>query len=102
LPVWNIRHWREPRFFKELVVVRARLDDRGSVVDVDALSGEEALVSACLSNARKWRFKSNSKSAVVIVYNFRIVKNTSVSGCKHFAVQPPNLATITACAPEIQ
>jgi TonB family protein len=85
-----------------VVVVRAKLDDKGRVVEATASSGAEALIPACLNNAKKWRFKPNSKSAVIIVYNFRITQEVSKSGCSHFTVEPPNFATITACAPEIQ
>jgi len=50
-----------------IVVVRATLDDKGSVVDATAISGSETLIPACIENAKKWRFMPNSKKAVVIV-----------------------------------
>jgi outer membrane biosynthesis protein TonB len=85
-----------------VVVVRAKLDDRGAVIDPVALSGPEALIPACLENARKWRFKANVRKAVIIVYNFRIVSALSKSECSRFEVEAPNFATITAPAPNIQ
>jgi TonB family protein len=85
-----------------VVVVRAKLDEKGEVVAVTALSGADAFVPACLDNAKKWRFKPNSKKEVIIVYNFRITTSKSKPGCSRFRVNPPNFATITACAPEIQ
>jgi hypothetical protein len=85
-----------------IVVVRATLDDKGNVIETKALSGAEALIPACLGNARKWHFKPNPKKTVVIVYNFRVDATSSKPGCHHFAEEPPNFATITTCAPEIQ
>jgi len=84
-----------------IVVVRATLDDKGSVVDATAISGSETLIPACIENAKKWRFMPNSKKAVVIVYNFRVTTTVSKSGCSHSSVEAPNLVTVTTCAPEI-
>jgi TonB family protein len=85
-----------------VVVVRATLDEKGAVLDTAALSGAEALIPACLDNARKWRFKPNSRKEVIVVYNFRIAQEAPKPACGHFKVEPPNFATITACAPEIK
>lgn len=85
-----------------IVVIRAKLDDKGNVIDTTALSGSEVLAPDCLSNAKKWRFKPNFKKAVIIVYNFRITEGESKSACTHFEVVPPNFATVTACMPKIQ
>jgi hypothetical protein len=85
-----------------IVVVRAKLDDKGNVVDATALSGAGILIPGCLQNARKWRFRPNAKRTVVIVCNFRVTDALSKPACSHFVVEPPNFATITTCAPEIQ
>lgn len=85
-----------------IVVVRAKLDDKGGVVDATAVSGAEILIQTCLQNARKWRFQPNPKKEVVIVYNFRITDAVSKPTCDHFVVEPPNFVTITSCAPQIQ
>ena len=39
-----------------VVVVWAKLDEKGRVVDATALSGAEVLVPTTLENARKWRY----------------------------------------------
>jgi outer membrane biosynthesis protein TonB len=85
-----------------IVIVRAKLDDKGYVVDSTALSGSDVLIPDSLANARKWRFQPNAKKAVIIVYNFRVTNAVSKSGCSHFMLDPPNFATITSCAPQIQ
>jgi len=85
-----------------IVVVQAKLDDKGDVVEVSALSGPETLIPASLENAKKWRFRPNPKRTVILVYNFRVTSALSKSGCSHFEAYPPNFATITTCAPEIQ
>jgi TonB family protein len=84
-----------------IVIIRAKLSDKGSVIDATALSGADALIPACLENARKWRFRPNPKKSVVIVYKFK-VSGALRPGCSHFMVEPPNFATITTCAHEIQ
>jgi TonB family protein len=85
-----------------VVVVWARLDEKGTVLEATALSGAEVLIPASLENVRKWRFQPNAKKAVVIVYNFRVTDAEAKSGCSHFSLEPPNFANITACANKIQ
>jgi|SRR5579863_2103209 len=85
-----------------VVVVWAKLDEKGRVIDATALLGAEVLVPSTLENVRKWRFQPNAKEAVVIVYNFHLTDAESRSGCSHFSLEPPNFATITACANKIQ
>ena len=85
-----------------VVVVRAKLDEKGNVVDAMAISGADTLIPACLDNARKWRFRPNAGKAVIIVYNFRIVQALTKSEHSHFALELPNFVTITAPAPEVQ
>lgn len=85
-----------------IVVVRAKLDGNGSVVDSVALSGAEILIPACLENIRKWHFRPNYKKEVVIVYSFWVEGTALKPGCNRFTVEPPNFATITTCAHEIQ
>ncbi len=87
-----------------IVVVQARLDDGGNVVQSTALWGNKAFIPACLANAKKWRFRGDSHSDVVIVYNFRM--NDGVCHPKstrtHFTLLPPNFATISTCVESIQ
>jgi len=85
-----------------IVVVRARLDEKGNVVDAEAISGAEPLEPDSVANAKKWKFQPNAKKLAVIVYNFRLTDAISKSGCSHFMLVPPNFATITACTPEVQ
>jgi hypothetical protein len=85
-----------------IVVIQAKLDDKGNVVDAAALSGADTLVPASVENARKWHFQPNPQKSIFLVYNFRVTSALSKSGCSHFTVEPPNFATITTCAPVIQ
>jgi TonB family protein len=81
------------------VVVRASLDDKGRVVDEQAVFGNEILARESLANIRKWRFLPNAAKSVVVVYNFRIVKGRCRAPSSFFTLQKPNLATITGCFP---
>jgi TonB family protein len=88
-----------------VVVVRAKLDNDGKVVEAAAISGHEFLIAACLANAKKWRFKPNPHRAAIIVYNFQMpplmaCKSNSMSS--YSILQVPNFVTITACAPTVQ
>src|SRR5271170_5678548 len=66
-----------------IVVVRARLDEKGNVVDAEAISGAEPLEPDSVANAKKWKFQPNAKKLAVIVYNFRLTDAISKSGCSH-------------------
>jgi len=82
-----------------VVVVRARLDAKGYATSVTAISGSAMLVPDVISNAKKWRFKPNSKSAVVLVYQFRIVDGTcDPANGSLFVLEEPNIVTITMCS----
>ena len=85
-----------------IVVVRAKLDDQGKVVDAVAISGNQVFVPDCIANARRWRFRPNAQRAAIIVYNFRLSDGISNSGCDHFMLEPPNFATITTCPVALQ
>ena len=81
-----------------VVVIRAKLDNAGNVADVEAISGPKSLISESLANAKKWRFRPNSRKTVVLVYSFRIddgLCHGTVSS--QFTFHPPNFATITSC-----
>jgi TonB family protein len=83
-----------------VVVVRAKLDAKGYATSVTAISGSAMLVPDVISNARKWRFKPNSKSAAVLVYQFRIVDGTcdpANANGSLFVLKQPNIVTITMC-----
>ncbi len=83
-----------------VVVVRAKLDNDGKVVDAIAISGHDKLIPDCLVNAKKWRFQPNARRAAIIVYNFRM----PYAACKSetlvsFSIlQAPNFVTVTACS----
>lgn len=55
-----------------LVVIQAKLDDSGHVIDATALSGHKMLVGDALANIKKWRFAPNGESTAIVVYDFRI------------------------------
>ncbi|MGI0133610.1 MAG: TonB family protein [Candidatus Micrarchaeaceae archaeon] len=84
-----------------VVVVRVSLDDKGKVVDVEALSGPSLLTRQSLQNAKKWRFEPNPQKAAIIVYDFRIegaCHATRVGGsASQMIFFPPNFVKITAC-----
>ncbi len=84
-----------------VVVVEAKLDDKGNVIDATALSGNEILITACLGNIKKWHFHSNPKKTVVVVFNFRITR-AQTKTCNHFDLQPRNLVTVTTCPAVVQ
>lgn len=81
-----------------VVVVKLTLDARGSVTNVDALSGSEQLTPPTVQNAKLWKFEPNSASSAILVYNFRIVglcpKGQALS---QFTLLPPNFASVTGC-----
>ncbi len=81
-----------------IVVVQASLDDNGKVAQSTAIWGNKYLVSDCLVNAKKWRFRGKPRS-IVIVYDFRINDGVCHPGLSssHFALWPPNFASITTC-----
>ncbi len=84
-----------------IVIVKAELDEKGNVVAASALSGPKPLISDCLSNVKKWKFKPNSKNTL-IVYDFRL-DDGACHDASHslFRLIHPNFATITACNPVI-
>jgi len=86
------------RFTQGVVVVRVKLDKEGKVVDAAALSGSTLLTRASAQNAKKWRFRPNSESAAIVVYDFRI-KGSCVPGhpSSQMIFYPPNFVTITVC-----
>lgn len=87
-----------------VVVVRVRLDKDGKVEDAKALSGSELLISASITNAKKWHFQPNSQRAAVIVYNFRMpFADCKSQSIKSFSIlQAPNFVTITGCETPVQ
>jgi TonB family protein len=80
-----------------VVVVRARINDQGKVVDATAVSGPDIFRLDCLTNIRKWRFKPNTSKTVVIVYDFKIVDGRCNSDPSLFILQGSNLATVMTC-----
>jgi hypothetical protein len=78
------------------VVVRARLDRVGKVVEATALSGSQYLIPESVANVKKWRFQSNPHRVVVVVYNFRLSHAMCEYPSGFFELEVPNLATVTA------
>lgn len=86
-----------------LVVIRAKLDKEGKVVDAEAISGHAMLVQEALKNIKKWSFQPNKQGAVVIVYNFRILSaDCAEDNQQFFTLELPNLVTISACPIHLQ
>jgi TonB family protein len=84
------------------VVVRVKLDEKGNVVESEAISGAKLLIPESLANAKKWSFQPNFEKAAVIVYNFRLSLGYCHTITSQFTFQPPNFATITSCEQPIQ
>jgi hypothetical protein len=81
-----------------IVVVEARLDDKGNVVAASAISGAKLLIPDCLSNAKKWKLKPNSYKTAVIVYEFRLDAGACHDDSHSlFLLRYENFASITAC-----
>jgi TonB family protein len=86
-----------------LVVIRAKLDKEGRVVDAEAISGSQILIPDSLENVKKWRFQPNKQGAVVVVYDFRILAaDCAETNQQFFTLEFPNLITVSACAITLQ
>lgn len=85
-----------------VVVVKADLDGKGNVVGASALSGPTPLISDCLSNVKKWKFKPRSQKSAVVVYEFKL-DDGACHDASHslFRLVYQNFATITACSPVV-
>ena len=86
-----------------VVVVRAKLDTQGNVIEAEAISGSDVLIPRTVENAKKWQFEPNSESAAIIVYNFRIHGVCQTAGVhSQMIFYPPNFAEITGCSAIIE
>jgi|SRR5580658_1862751 TonB family protein len=86
-----------------LVVIRAKLDKEGKVVDAAAISGNPILIPDALENIKKWRFRPNKQGAVVFVYNFRILSaDCAEDNQQFFTLELPNFVTVSACPIHLQ
>ena len=87
------------RSVEGVVVVRAKLDKLGRVVQAEAISGNAALISDSLANVKTWQFEPKSSQTAVVVYNYRMARGVCKSESSFFVLERPNLANITACWP---
>lgn len=85
-----------------VVVVRAKLDNDGRVVEAAAISGHELLIPDSLANAKKWRFQPNAHRAAILVYNFRMPGGGCNSPTSFSIVEAPNFVSITGCDVRLQ
>ena len=88
-----------------VVVVEAKLDDKGEVAEATAISGHPVLIPDCLANIRKWRFRPNARRLAVVVYNFAfpcqgLLYNSESQ--RQFVLESPNFATVTATPMSVQ
>jgi outer membrane biosynthesis protein TonB len=82
-----------------IVVVQAKLDADGKVVESAAISGSGTLIPACLANLDKWRFKPNAKRSVIVVYRFKLPcsgTDYESESQNQFVVEGSTFVTITA------
>ena len=109
----NIAYWEQLKYpplaflgrVQGLVVIHATLDNKGSVIEANAIWGSKYLIPDCLANAKKWRFEPNSQKTVVIVYHFHFAEGACDPGTGYsstFQLIPPNFASITGCPPFIE
>lgn len=86
-----------------LVVIRAKLDKEGKVVDAAAISGNPILIPDSLENIKKWRFQPNKQGAVVLIYNFRVLlADCAETNQQFFTFELRNFVTVSACAMQVQ
>jgi len=83
-----------------VVVVRAKLDSQGKVVDAVGVSGSELLLPSSLENVKKWRFEPNARKSTIVVYNFTIIEGRCSSYSSLFVLQGANLARVITCPPQ--
>lgn len=86
-----------------VVIVKAELDEKGNVIAAHALVGPKSLISDCLANVKKWKFKPNSNKNAVVVYEFEIDEGACHDASHSlFRLVHPNFATVVACNPVIR
>lgn len=84
------------------VVVRVTLDNDGRVVTAMAISGAKTLISECVANAKKWRFRPNAEKAAIVIYQFKIEGLCNLPCSSQFRLEPPNMAVITIGEPVVE
>lgn len=107
----NVVHFESLRYpsvarqtrIEGLVVIRAKLDKEGKVVDAEAISGHAILIEEALKNIKKWSFQPNKQGAVVIVYDFRILTaDCAEDNQQFFTLELRNLVTVSACGIKVE
>lgn len=81
-----------------IVVVQAKLDEKGTVVEASALFGHAMLVAVTLDNVKQWKFRPNAERLAVFVYNFKLACAGDIynQDWRQFVLELPNFATATA------
>jgi outer membrane biosynthesis protein TonB len=82
-------------------VLLVTLDEQGTVVKAEALSGNNLLIPDCIANLKKWRFKPNANKKVIVVYSLKQSLGLCKTASSVFALRPPNLVTVTGCLPTL-
>ncbi len=88
-----------------VVVVQAKLDQNGGVIEASAIYGHPMLTPDCLANVKKWRFRPNAKRLAVVVYNFKFLRDGLLYNADYqlqFVLRPPNFATVTGTKMMVQ
>jgi hypothetical protein len=85
-----------------LVVVEAELSGTGAVVAARALSGPDHLTDPSVANIKKWKFRANKQSRVIVVYDFKIEGDCNTGQNGHFVLLAPNHVSIRGCHVTIQ
>ena len=81
-----------------IVVVQAKLDEKGAVVEASAVFGHPMLVPVGLDNVKQWKFRPNAERLAVVVYNFKMACSGDGynQDLRQFVLELPNLAIATA------
>jgi TonB family protein len=100
LEVLNFEEMKYPEIARRanihgLVLVQAKLDENGHVVETVPVFGHSLLIRDCLANLKKWRFRSSGKQSAMVVYRFIISFGVMSENQQQFVLYPPNFATIT-------
>jgi hypothetical protein len=80
-----------------IVVVQAKLDNKGNVLSATALSGPEILADSSIDNVKKWLFKPNTAKSAIVIYRYEILDGACNGHPTLFVLQGGNVARVLTC-----
>lgn len=86
------------------VEIECYLADDGSVARGEPISGDEELASAAIRNAMQWRFRrvNSGNNRYILVYRFRILKDSTTGESPGFRFVRPGQVLVTAAEAAIK